>query len=216
MSTAAANPLVWGIQAEQAEYRVNGDTELVAWDFDAFIGDDDLRFVWRSKAEFVFDEDAFETLENQFRLQTPISTFFDAVAGVRIDTPDGADRVSGVLGLHGLAPQWFEVDADLYLSEHPALRLEAEYEGLITNRITAIPSVELDLPFTDDDEFRQGAFAPTLELGLRVSYDLIDRAFSPYIGVHYERAFGETASILRDEGEDAGAVFFVTGARIMF
>ena len=87
---------------------------------------------------------------------------------------------------------------------------------LITNRFIVTPSIEFDLPFNDDAEFDQGAFAPTIEVGLRAGYDLIDRVFAPYIGVHYERSFGKTADIKRSEGENAGALFFVGGARWMF
>ena len=215
-SPVAAEQLIWGIQAEQLEYRIGDESDVFAWDFDAIIGTDELKFVWRSEAEFSLEEDAFETLENQARLQVPISDFFDAVAGVRVDTPEGPDRVYGVIGLHGLAQQWFEVDADLFIGEDSSARFEVEYEGLITNRITFVPSIELDLPFTDDDDIGAGAWGPTLEVGARLSYDLVDRAISPYIGVHYERLFGESADLARDDGEDDDAVFIVIGTRILF
>jgi copper resistance protein B len=45
---------------------------------------------------------------------------------------------------------------------------------------------------------------------------MVDRLLSPYVGVHYERSFGGTANIKRSEGEDAGAVFFVVGAKMIF
>jgi len=214
--TAQAEPLIYGIQIEQAEYRVGSPTDVFAWDFDALVGTDELKLVWRSEAEYGFTADKYETLENQLRLQRPISEFFDAVAGIRLDTPSGKDRIQGVVGLHGLAKQFIEVDADLFVGDHPSLRLEAEYEMLLSNRIILTPSIEFDLPFNDDATFDRGAFAPTLEVGARLGYDLIDRAFSPYLGVHYERAFGKTANIRRSEGEDAGSLFFVAGARMMF
>ncbi|HKJ85888.1 MAG TPA: copper resistance protein B [Spirochaetia bacterium] len=213
---AAAEPTIWGIQVEQLEYRVGEETDVFAWDFDALYGSDELKLVWRSEAEYAFEEDGFETLENQLRLQTPVSAFFDAVVGFRADTPKGEDRFSGVVGLHGLTPQWFEIDADLFISDKPSFRFEAEYEGLITNRIILVPSIEIDVPFTDDDDRDVGAFGPKLEVGARLGYDLIDRAVSPYFGVHYERVFGETANIADAKGEDSGAVFFVVGTRILF
>ena len=213
---SAGEPVIWGIQMEQLEYRLNGGPGVAAWDFDALIGTDEVRAVWRSEAEFAFEENEFETLENQLRVQTPISDFFDAVAGVRFDTPAGPDRVFGVIGLHGLAPQFVEVDLDFFVSQHPAMRFEAEYEGLITNRIILTPSIEFELPFTDDEDVGVGAFGPKLEVGARLSYDLIDRAFAPYIGVHYERVFGNSAVIAKDEGENVDDLFFVLGARLMY
>ena len=213
---AAAEQTIWGIQAEQLEFRLTEGSDVFAWDFDALYGTDELKFVWRSEAEYATADNAFETLENQIRLQTPISRFFDAVAGVRADTPNGPDRFSGVVGLHGLAPQWFEVDLDLFVSDKPSLRFEAEYEALVTNRITLTPSVEVNLPFTDDRARDIGAFGPKVELGARLSYDLIDRLVSPYVGVHYEQTFGETANLASAAGEDSGTVFFVIGTRILF
>jgi copper resistance protein B len=211
-----AEPLVWGIQAEQAEYRLGDDTDVFAWNFDALVGRDELKFVWRSEGEFATKNDNFERLENQLRAQVPISTFFDAVGGVRYSSPSAGDRVDGVIGLHGLAPQFFEVDADLFVGKNPSVRFDVDYEALITNRLIATPTIELNLPFTDDTKYGKAAFGPSLEVGLRVSYDMVDRLFSPYVGVHYERSFGGTANIKRSEGEDAGAVFFVVGAKMIF
>lgn len=213
---ARAEMAFWGIQAEQLEFRIGEDTNVFAWDADAFYGTDELKLVLRSEAEYATEEHAFEKLENLVRLQTPVSDFWDAVAGFRADTPKGADRFSGVIGLHGLAPQWFEVDLDLFVSDKPSLRLEAEYEALITNRIILVPSLEVDLPFTDDHARGTGAFGPKVEVGVRLSYDLIDRAVAPYIGVHYEQKFGETANLANAAGENSGSVFFVVGTRIMF
>lgn len=218
-AAAAAEPkplVVYGVQVEQLEGRLNDEDEILAWDFDAFTGTDELKIVWRSEAELKIGAWEFETLENQLRLATPISPFFDAVAGIRFETPEGDRRLDGVVGLHGLAQQWFEVDLDLFVSDDPSLRFEAEYEGLITNRITLTPSVELELPFTDDADRNFGAFAPTLEAGARLSYDLVDRLFSPYIGVHYEIAFGESGDRIKAEGGKRDEIFFVAGARILF
>ena len=208
---------IYGVQLEQLEYRFGDkDTDVMAWDGDALYGTDDLKFVLRSEGEFETKTDKMETLETQLRLQTPVSTFFDAVAGIRFDTPEGQDRVPGVVGLHGLAPQWFEIDADLFVSDYPSFRFEAEYEALITNYWILTPSIEFDLPLRDDPGRELGAWGPKVEIGARLSYDLIDRAVAPYIGVHYERYMGETQDIREAEGEDADGLFFVTGFRLMF
>lgn len=213
---ATAEPLIYGLQVEQAERRFDDGSDLYAWDFDALVGTDELKLIWRSEAEYLTKGSRFEKLENQLRLQAPISTFFDAVFGVRLDTPRGEDRAYGVLGVKGLAPQWFELDADLYIGETSFVRIEAEYEGLITNRITLTPSLELDTPLGDDADLGVGAFASILEIGARLSYDLLDRAVAPYIGVHYERRFGETADLARAEGEQRDNLYFVVGTKMLF
>ncbi len=213
---AAAEPLFRGVQAERLEYRFGEESDVLEWDFDAFAGTDELLAVWRSKAEYATAEDAFEALENQLRLETPVSDFFNLAAGVSVGTPAGPDRVHGVVGLHGLSPQWFEIDADLFLSDRPFARLDMEYEALITNRLILVPGVEIDLPLRDDAAVGRGAWAPTMEVGARLGYDLVDRTVSPYIGVHYERAFGESGDLRRADGEARDALHLVLGARMMF
>jgi len=217
-SVAQAEPLIYGLQVEQFEYR-NGDNDenVFLWDFDFIIGTDELKFVWRSEAEIVDGSGEFEGLENQLRLQYPVSTFFDAVVGVQAITPDNLpDRYNAVVGLKGLAPGFFEVDADLYLSDNSFFRFEAEYEGLITNRVILIPNIELTVPLADDLAYGQAAGGATVEAGLRLSYDLVDRAISPYIGVNYEKSFGGTADLIRASGEANGVTSIVFGTRLMF
>ena len=157
-------------------------------------------------------------MENRLVLQKPISTFFDIKAGVRLDTPEGTDRWFGVLGIAGLAPQWIEIDADLFVSEtgDASARLDVEYELLITNRLILIPSAEIDIVFSEDREIGIASGLNSVELGIRLSYDLLDRAISPYIGVVYERKFGRTADFAREEGEDTSAWFGVIGTRMIF
>jgi len=214
---AAAEPIIWGVQAEQLEYRFMDGEDAFVWDFDALAGSDELRFVWRSEGEVGESSGDFEGLENQLRLQMPISTFFDSVVGIQASTPEGApDRYNAVFGVKGLAPQWFEIDADLYVSDHPFFRFEAEYEALLTNRLILTPSVEMNMPLKDDAARNQAAGGPTFEIGARISYDLIDRAVAPYVGVNYERSFGDTAEMLRAAGEDKDEFSIVVGTRIMF
>ncbi|OED47268.1 MULTISPECIES: copper resistance protein B [unclassified Leisingera] len=214
---AGAEQLIYGFQAEQLEYRQNDGADAFVWDFDTLIGTDELKLVWRSEGERVQGSGEFEALENQLRLQFPVSTFFDAVVGVQASTPDGLpDRYNAVLGLKGLAPQWFEIDADLYLSDHSFFRFEGEYEALLTNRLVLVPSLELTLPLQDDLAYDQAAGGATVEAGLRLSYDLIDRAVSPYVGINYEESFGGTADLLRVNGEENGVFSVVFGTRLMF
>lgn len=210
------SPVYYGFRAERIEARINDNSEVYALDADAYVGTDELKLVWRGEWEYSEEEDAFELFENQARLQFPISTFFDAVVGAAYDAPKGPNRAYGVVGVKGLAPQWFEVDLDLFISDEPLLRFEAEYEALITQRITLTPSIEIDLPLTNDEPIGNGAFAPLIEVGARLSYDLIDRAVSPYIGVHYELKTEKSGRLAQADGENKDDLFFVAGVRLKF
>ena len=213
------NAVFYGVQMEEMEYRYGDqDEKLFVWDGDLIIGTDELKIRWLSKAEYDTDADEFDSLENQLVAQVPISDFFDLKGGVRLDTPAGPDRWYGVLGISGLAPQWFEVDADFFLSEtgDTSARLDIEYELLLTNRWILTPSVELDVAFSDDPEIGVGSGFSSAELGLRLSYDLVDRAVSPYLGIVYEQTFGDTADFARAEGEDTKTWYGVLGVKLRF
>lgn len=211
-----AETLIWGVQVDRLEQQWSEEDRILAWETEVLAGRDELKFVWQSNGEYLHRAQELETLENRFFAQKPVTDFFDLTAGVSVETPSGLDRVYGTIGLRGLAPQWIEVEATAYLSDRPLIRAELEYEALITNRITLQPALEIDLPLADDAGRGQGAFAPTIELGARLSYDLIDRAVVPYLGVQAVRAFGRTAEIIRANGEDAGSVAVLIGARFMF
>ena len=216
---AEKEPLVfYGVTLEQFEYRFGEDGDVLAWDGDAFVGTDEWKLRLQSEAEFENRSDQFETLETQVLVQRLIGTFWDAKAGLRFDTPEGPDRTYAVLGLQGLAPQWFEVDADLFFSDRGDLsaRLDLDYELLITNWLILTPTAEVDFAFSDDRPIGIGSGFSKAEVGLRLSYDLIDRTVSPYLGVHYERKFGETGRLAEADGEEKDAWFLTTGFRLMF
>lgn len=212
-----AGLIIWGAKLERLEYRTGDEGEQIgAYEGDAFIGTDEFKLRWEGEGEYDFDEEAFETLENQITGLIPISPFFDAKAGIRFNNPEGPDRTYAVLGVHGLAPQWFEIDADAFISQEGDVsgRIEAEYEGLITNRIILTPSIEVDFGFSHDREIGLGTGLRSVEIGARLSYDLLERNIAPYIGVHYEHLFGGTRALANNAGEDTEGVFAVIGLRL--
>ncbi len=153
-TTARKQPLTtWGVQFEEFEYRYSDDDEeLGVWNADAFYGTDDFKVRLLTTGEYEIEEQAYETLENQLVGQIPISKFFDAKAGVRFDTPEGPDRTYAVLGVAGLAPQWFEVDANLYVSNEgeTSAALDAEYELLLTNYWILAATLDATVAFSED------------------------------------------------------------------
>ena len=209
----------YGFQLEEFEHRVGDESEeLFVWNGDAFVGTDEFKLRWLGQGEYDADAKKFEKLENRLVVQMPITDFFDVKAGVRADTPKGKSRLYGVLGVTGLAKQWIEIDADLFVSDigDTSARLDVEYELLLTNRLTLTPSADLDVAFSDDRKMGVGSGFSAAEVGLRLSYDILDRTLSPYIGVVWERKFGETADFARDEGEDVEAWFIGVGMKVLF
>ena len=215
---SSAQMATYGVRANQLEYRFGeNNEEALAWDFDYIYGTDELKFLFRSTGEMDTATNDFGSLETQLRLQKPISTFFDAVVGLQANTPTNEpDRTNLVLAVQGLAPQWFEIEGGLYLSEYSSARFEAEYTALLTNRLFLIPDIEVTMPFVDDIASGQAAGGATVEIGARLSYDLVGRAISPYIGVNYEKSFGGTADLIEAGGGQSDNLSFVVGTRLFF
>lgn len=207
-----------GLRIDQLEYRAGETTGIGAWEAEAWAGDDRWKLALESEAEYAIRSDRFEVLENRVVVRRAVSEYFDARAGLRFDTPDGPDRLYGVLGLQGLAQQWFELGADMFLSEKGdvSARIEVEYDLLITNRLFLQPLVEVNLAASDDRAIGRGQGINDVEIGLRLRYELVDRSVAPYVGVHWERKLGETAELARDDGEDTDDLRLVTGLRLLF
>lgn len=146
-----------------------------------------------------------------------IAPWWDVVAGVRQDFAPGSSQTFAAIGVQGLAPYKFEVEATAYISPsgQTAARLEAEYDTLLTNRLILQWQAEAELHGKDDARRGIGSGLSTTEAGLRLRYEFT-RQFAPYIGVVWERAYGGTADFRRAEGEDTNDTRFVAGLRIWF
>ena len=127
------------------------------------------------------------------------------------------DRFWAVVGLQGLAPYWFEVDANLRVSEDGDVSadLEAEYDLLLTQRLILQPRFEIDFAAQEVEEFGVGRGFNSVTLGLRLRYE-VRRQFAPYIGLSWTRKLGDTADLARDEGENTDDLAVVGGLRFWF
>ena len=156
--------------------------------------------------------------EVQVLYSRAISPFWDVQAGVRQDfRDDGEDPTHLVLGVQGLAPYWWEVDAAAFLSTEGDLtaRVEAEYDQRITQRLILQPRAEFNISAQDMPAIGVGSGLTDFELGARLRYE-IRREFAPYVGVEWIKKTGETARLARLAGEDPEAVSFVAGLRVWF
>ena len=144
-----------------------------------------------------------------------VARWWDVVVGVRQDVQPGAQTWRAV-GVQGLAPGFFEVQATAYASDagQTAARFEVEYDLLLTNRLVVQPVAELNLYGRTNAALGVGTGLSTAEAGVRLRYE-IRREFAPYAGVTWARAFGKTAE-LEDEGGGTGGPRLVAGLRVWF
>jgi len=146
-----------------------------------------------------------------------IGPYFNLQGGVRYDFKPNPSRSYATVGVEGLAPGFFDVEAALFLSNRGEVmgRFEGSYDQRITQRLILQPRVEINLAAQNSPEIRTGAGLSDAEAGVRLRYDL-RREFSPYVGVQYKRSFGETRRYLRASGESPGGWSLLTGIRAWF
>lgn len=198
----------------ETDYGAGTEGPVASWDFDGWIGGDYNKLWLKSEGERSDGET--EQAEFWAMYSRNISTFWDLQAGIRHDTQPQSTTYF-VLGTEGLAPYFFETEAHLFLSEDGDLsaRVRQENDFLITQRLILQPYAEVELSAQDVPEKDIGAGFTQGEIGLQTRYE-ISRKFAPYVDFRYERKFGETSSIAKDEGEDNDDFIAAVGLRFMF
>jgi copper resistance protein B len=116
-----------------------------------------------------------------------------------------------------LAPYRLDIAATGYLGDagRTALRLETTWDLRLTRRLVLQPQLELDLYGEDDRETMTGSGLAEAEAGLRLRYEL-RRELGPYLGLTWQRRFGDTADFARAAGEDDEDTRLVAGLRVWF
>jgi len=202
-------------QGDRVEYRAREGSDGYLFDLQGYYGGDLDKFWFKSEGEGSFGED-IEGVEVQALYSRAIAPFFDLQAGIRQDFAP-MDRTYAVVGIQGLAPYLFEVDAAAFLSDKGDLtaRIEAELDQRITQRLVIQPRVEASFSAQDVPELGIGAGLDTIEAGLRLRYHFA-RESAPYVGIDQEWKIGQSADYARAEGEDPSVTNYVVGIRFWF
>ncbi|ART83185.1 copper resistance protein CopB [Oceanisphaera profunda] len=205
----------YGVLVDKLERVDNGAGHALAFDTRAWIGRDYNRAVL--KAEGDIEQGKLAEASTELLWSHALSTFWNSELGVRYDTGHGPDQGWLALGVAGLAPYWFELDATTYLGDNgqTALAVEAEYELLLTQRLVLQPSVELTAYGKDDAERGQGQGLSELVAGARLRYE-IDRQFAPYLGWEWATALGNSADLRRIEDEATQETRWLAGVKFWF
>jgi copper resistance protein B len=200
---------------DQLEWQRGDGVTAGSWDNRGWIGRDVNRFWFRTEGEAEGGDLAEAQAHALFG--RAIHRWWDLVAGVRQDFRPGPQRTWAAVGIQGLAPYWFEVEATAYIGEagRTHFRVETEYELLFTNRLILQPLVELELYGKSDPERGIGAGLSSGEAGLRLRYE-VRREFAPYLGMTWHRKFFGTADFAEAAGEDTGGAKLAVGVRMWF
>ena len=217
MAPVHDNKLYAFASADRLEYRWFDGGEAFLWDVQAWVGRDYNKVYFESEGEWSTEESKVEAAQIELLYARALTTFWDVRAGVRFDPEPNPSRTFAVIGIQGLAPQWFETELNAYLSEDGdfSMGAEVEYDFLITQRLILQPRLELELAAQDVPEYGTEAGFTHIETGLRLRYE-ISRKFAPYIGVSYESALGATANRIEANGGDPDTTAFVAGIKGWF
>jgi copper resistance protein B len=191
------------------------------WDVEGWYGGDYNRLWFKSEGQrdtaFKADYDVdFQLLYGRF-----IRKHYDLQIGSRVETQSfkgrNVTRGFGVIGIEGLVPYNYEFESALFIDQNGAVsaRLSFTKDLLLTQRLIFQTRFETNAAVQRVEKFTTGSGLNNLEFGARLRYE-IRREFAPYIGISFDRSFGETATLVRQDGGDSSQVRFLVGVRAWF
>lgn len=216
MSMPVSDDMVfYQVLLDQVEYTHSNRGSGMAWDVQGWVGRDYHRLWAKSEGARVGGHTEDARLELLW--SKPVAAFWDLQAGVRHDFGAGPTRDWLALGVQGLAPYMFDVEATAYAatSGRAALRFDTKYELPLTQRTWLTPRLEANLYSRSDPERGLGSGLSDLSFGLRLRHEF-SRQFAPYVGVVWNRRFGGTADQARASGEPVTERQWVAGVRVWF
>ena len=191
------------------------DNSFTTYELQGWFGRDYDRAVL--KAEGKIDGGKLQNARTELLWGHAVAAYWDTQLGVRYDSGEKPDRRWLAFGLQGLAPYWFEVDATAYVGEagRTALRLDAEYELLLTQKLILQPKVETNFYGKSDAARGLGSGLSDVSVALRLRYE-IRREFAPYVGIERSNKYGGTADFARAAGQRTSESRVVAGLRFWF
>jgi len=204
----AEEPAFGSLQVERLEHQAKHDLTLL--DLEAWYGTDSHHWVAKLDAESdSFDDDVQLTL----LYRRPWTAFFDVELGLELTE----DYSAIAAGIEGEAPYRVETELTAIVTEDgdALLRAELQQDLLVTQRLSVQPRLELNAALQDVTEMGLAAGFNELLIELRLRYD-VNRKFTPYIGLSWQRALGDTASIVEASGRDKNLTSAVAGLSFWF
>ena len=191
------------------------------WDVEGYYGGDYNRLWFKSEGQ---NNSAFKAgydVDVQLLYGRFIQKYYDIQIGGRVETQSfegrGVTRGLGVIGIEGLVPYDYNVEAALFIAQNGAVsaRLSFTKDLLLTQRLILQGRFETNAAIQRVEEFTTGSGLNNLEFGTRLRYE-IRRWFAPYVGVSFDKSVGETASLVRQDAGDPSQIRFAVGVWAWF
>jgi copper resistance protein B len=209
------NPLLLMVNFEEFEWRDTADGDALAWRGEIWLGKDRDKALLKTRGEMT--SDATEEFELQLLYSRAVARYWDMQLGWRGDFQPVEKRNWAAIGVQGLAPGFINTELTAFVgsSGRTAARARGAYEMLLTNRLVVEPELEFNWYGKDDPENGIGSGLSNMEMGLRLRY-LVRRELAPYIGLNWEKAFGDTRRLIEAQGGDSSDLQVVAGVRFWF
>lgn len=214
-AAAADDPLLAMVRIDKLEKNVSDGDNTISWSAQAWLGHD-LYKVWLT-TEGERSDGETEEAEVELLYSRAFAPYWDWKLGVKKDFRPSPSREWALVGVQGLAPYYFEIDAAFYVGNggNTAFKFEAEYELPITQKLILSPEVEISVYGQNDQATGTGSGLSEIETGLRLRYEIV-REFAPYIGVNWSKKYGNTADYAEQEGKSSSERQVVVGFRAWF
>ncbi|ENU26086.1 copper resistance protein B [Acinetobacter modestus] len=163
--------------------RGSASTELKTW-----VGSDKNKIFIQAHVEKAESEKT--QTETKLLYSRNVADFWDVQTGVRYQyQPEqkyAQNQWDAVLGLHGLAPYFFETEAYIYAGQNQRwqLSLETTRDVLFTQKLIAQPYLNADVIFNDESSYASKSGLSKLRIGLQTRYE-ISKKIMPFIDVAY-------------------------------
>lgn len=201
------------------EYRPKRGDSDYRWDVEGWRGGDFNKLWFKSEGERNTALKADYDIDAQLLYGRFLRKYYDFQVGLRAETQTyqgrNVTRAHAVVGVEGLVPYNYEVEAALFISQGGDVsgRFSLTKDFRMTQRWIVQSRFETNVAAQRVERFTTGRGLNNIEYGLRVRYE-ISRKFAPYAGVSFDRAFFGTADLVRQDGGDPSQIRFVVGVRM--
>ena len=188
----------------------------VNFEIEGWYGDDSHRVRLRTEGSAATKDDKEIDSLSSLAYWQPLGIFWNGEAGVAYNTEN--DKSALMAGIAGTAPYFIETDARAYVYTDGQVQLDlgAEYEWRLDQHWVVIPEAGLTLFSKDDTDNNITKGFNDLEAEVRLTYEMLSRQLSPYVGFSYETALGDTRDLRRQNNEDVDTSSVTAGVKFWF
>ena len=150
-----------------------------------------------------------------------VADFWDVQAGLRYRNDQNRevdqDQVDAVIGVHGLAPYFFETNAYLFVGQDQqvSFTLETERDLLLTQKLIVKPYLDLNVIFSDNSSYAKKSGLNTAQLGLETRYE-INKKVMPFVDVAYGYNKGNEETAWQQQSSSENEWLYGAGIRFKF